>query len=304
MPTQFILAMFYPQSQLHLHSCQCSLVSQGCLYKSPRTPATNWQCWSKSSCGQHWTQDLTSKHPWDRGKYFVHQFWWLNWRIFFWFPVIFAVDDSVLLTAKVDDIIEDEASNDKIIFTVKALWNIRPNPFSKCHATLHKGWPLPKWFYFNTTCRTILMIIFHLMPFLSHWVNTNWNRTAIHIIWNRVHKWELLRWLFVFKKWLDGQRLNWHFIIHYLRVGAPFADQNLWWITLICENGKGNCCRKKILKLIFSNSISMKYFEKLKKKRFKKKRPIFKTDFYNQFLRAMAKVFLVVSFSNCLFKIS
>ena len=39
----------------------------------------------------------------------------------------------------------------------KALWNIRPNPFSKCHATLHKGWPLPKWFYFKTTFRIIVM---------------------------------------------------------------------------------------------------------------------------------------------------
>ena len=149
----------------------------------------------------------------------------------------------------------------------KALWNIRPNPFSKCHATLHKGWPLPKWFYFKTACWTILMIFFHLMPFLSYQVNTIWNRTANHIIWNRVHKWELLRWLFVFKKWLDGQRLNWHFIIHYLRVGAPFADQNLWWITLICENSKGNCCRKKILQLTFSNSISIKCSKRKKKRK-------------------------------------
>ena len=119
-----------------------------------------------------------------------------------------------------------------------------PTHFQNAMLLFTKGDHCPKGFYFKTTFRTILMIFFHLMPFLSHWVNTIWNRTANHIIWNRVHKWELLRWLFVFKKWLDGQRLNWHFIIHYLRVGAPFADQNLWWITLICENGKGNCCRK------------------------------------------------------------
>ena len=49
----------------------------------------------------------------------------------------------------------------------KALWNIRPNPFSKCHATLHKGWPLPKWFYFKTTFRTIMIFFYHLILFLS-----------------------------------------------------------------------------------------------------------------------------------------